>query len=173
MVPGPIISRLVYEISADCNLDRRIYACAMMMYHAFMEYVSDDGLVYPKLHETDCVVLGVTTLVLSLKFNENYLNTIETASDVIKSRSMKVIESSARAIISYGGTRDLTTEQFVCVKEKLKFAVSELSVLRIFGNFATSIPIVPDTDSMDITQLISEYSTSQCLCRWSSSPHSS
>ena len=170
VLPGTVVSRFVYEISADCGLPSRIFACAMMLYHAFMEYVSEED----SLQDPDCLMVGITSVVLSLKFNENYLNTIEMNQDPIpaKSRSMRVIDSAARAIVSYGSAQSssqpLTTEQLVLVKERVKLAVSEMSMLRIFGNFATCVPVIPETDKMTPVELVGEYSTPQCLCHWSS-----
>ena len=168
VLPGVVVSRFVYEVSSDSGLPPRIFACAMMLYHAFVEYVSEEG----SLLDADFIMVGITSLVLSLKFNENYLNTvIEQVNDPVpsKSRSMKVIDSAARAIVSYGqshNAKGLTTEQLVQVKEKIKAGVCELSMLRIFGNFSTSIPVVPGTDSMAPLDLVREYSSPQCLRRW-------
>ena len=171
MVPSSVIGRLLFEISADCNLPPRIYACAMLMYHAFMEYVSEDGDSGQSLQDVDSVMVGITSLILSVKFNENYLNTVEKLHEPTptKSRSMRVIESAAHAIVSYSAgqvsSSGISTEQFVLIKERIKNGVSEMSMLRIFGNFTTSIPIIPGTDTMETKQLIREYSTSQCLSR--------
>lgn len=165
ILPSSVIGRLLYEISADANLPSRVYACGMMMYHAFIEYICGEDSPEGFQH-ADCVIVGITCLILSVKFNEDFINSVEVVSDTapVKSRSIRVIDSAARAVLSYGASEDsLSTEQLLCVRDKIKAVVCEMSVLRILGNFATRIPIDKETDSMSPQQLIESYSTPACL----------
>jgi hypothetical protein len=164
----------MYEISSDANLPPRVYACGMMMYHAFMEYIFGEN-PGEDFKDPDCVIVGITCLILSVKFNEDYLNSVEVVTDAapIKSRSIRIIDSAARAILSYGGSvSNLSTEQLIGVKDKLKSAVCEMSILRILGNFATSIPLDSRIDSMSIDELIETYSTPHCLTVWANRKNS-
>ena len=167
MLPNDVISRFVFEICTNALFPKRIFAGAMMIYHAYMEYMFSQHKSLSSIRDSDCIIIGITSLVVAVKFNEDFLNTTcEQVADggaVIRSRSMRIIDTAARAILSYGHRSSLTTEQVVRMKERIKATVSEMSILRIVGDFATFIPVAQGTDNMTVSQLVDMYSRPDCL----------
>jgi hypothetical protein len=157
------IPRLIFEINKNAGLHPFIYGYAMMMYHAYNEFV---GAVATTNRDIDTLVIGITCLVLAVKFNEDYLNSTDLVlgkqkQGIRTSRSAKIFEYASRAVLAYGQKSSSSFEEFISVKNRLRDSICEYSVLRIVGNYATCIPVVEDCH--DEQKYFSYYASPKCL----------
>jgi len=169
------IARLIYEINQDAGFPPYIYGYSMMLFHAFNEFVASERSqsATKSEEELDALVVGITCLILAVKFNEDHLNSVCLATGrndgsihnrSLVSRSVQIVESAARAILSYqqsSPTTGYSFEEFVGLKNKIKDMVCEYTVLRIVGNFATSAPVT--RICIDHEMFFRYYATPQCL----------
>ena len=107
----------------------------MLYYHAYQEYSSDrEDSPVSASHFTNALVVGVSCLVLSVKANESYLNTMKPGINHVQ-RLQATIEAAARCILSYT-LSSASPERVVQLKRKLKdfVPVVELAIMRVIGN---------------------------------------
>ena len=149
------IARFVYEVTATAELPLHIYGCAIMIYHAFMEYMPHD--------KKDSLMLGVTCLTVAVKFKENFLNSYTA---LFKHRSSLVVDAAARVLLSYSkASNECSVEALSVVKREVQESVNgiELSVLKIIGNYGGSIKTAFETNTENSEYLVEVYSNPICL----------
>ena len=168
------IARLVFETTTMAKFPLHIWATAMMYLHAFEECTAEreeDDETGKRSHKelqaqpakVEQLMLGITCLVLSVKANENYLNSLE-PDRTTTARLAAVLDASARNILSYTAST-VPTERIVHTKRRLKdfIPATELSVMRVVGN-----SLVIDTAFSFMSALNSQ--TTQILVEVYSSP---
>ena len=132
------LGRIIYEIVETCNLPIHIWAVAMMYFHAYEEYSSEDDPDHsgtPTFKDpVKKLMLGITCLTLSVKSNENYLNSLPQNTSPV-SRIQAVVDSAARVVLSYV-RKSSSTENIIKAKRLMKDMMPniELAVMRIVGN---------------------------------------
>jgi hypothetical protein len=129
------VSRYLFEVSLGADLPPHVWACSMLYYHAYQEYSSDrDHNPVSASNFTNALVVGVSCLVLSVKANESYLNTMKPGINHVQ-RLQATIEAAARCTLSYT-VSSASTEKIVQLKRKLKdfVPVVELAIMRVIGN---------------------------------------
>ena len=143
------IARVLYEICINAQFPLHIWAVSMMYFHAFEEYTSEmdseteDGeptMGFKKEPSTtasvDQLMLGVTCMFLSVKANENYLNSASVP-QMTSSRLSCVLDWAARVVLSYSDkSGHVSSEKLTRVKRRIKEFVPsvELTIMRIVGN---------------------------------------
>lgn len=180
------IGRILYEICVSAQFPLHIWAVAMQYFHAFEEYTSEHesdveetGEEYDKKDSStrnsmvDKLILGVTCMLLSVKANENLLNSAS-VSRIPSLRLASILDWSAKVILAYYSTgQTVSSERLTKVKRRIKEFVPavELTVMRVIGNslVAESAFSIPDigheheySDS-ETSVLIEIYSSPVCL----------
>jgi hypothetical protein len=169
------VARLVYETGTFAKFPLHIWAVAMMYFHAFEECTaerendeqSEKRGARPAVVQAaklEQLMLGVTCLVLSVKANENYLNSTE-PERTTTARLAAVLDATARVILSYtAGT--VPTERIVQTKRRLKEFIppTELSIMRVIGN-----ALVPET-AFSVSSVIMGAECTDLLVELYSSP---
>ena len=157
------VARLLLEVSRTATLPDHVWAVAMQYFFAFNEFTED---ACERLEE---LMVGVASLVLSVKASENYLNSCssEEANRSVTARVSAVLDAAARVILAYaerGG--EVSVESIIRLKRKLRELVPtlELNLMRVLGDAlvidsALATP-VPD----EVTEVLVEvYSSPVCL----------
>lgn len=159
-------ARFVYEVCMESKFPIRIYACAMMYLHAFNEYTSRDEESQEEQRvssfDSAKLVLAVTCLLLSLKANENYLNSTDSS---IRGRTTSLIEGASRVIFQYAHEQqNVSREEITQLRRTLRDAVSvtELTLLRVIGN---SIEFGLEEELTDDLETVDWFATPECLNR--------
>ncbi len=157
-----LVARFVYEVCTTARLPMVMYGNAMMTYHAFCEYTS--------VQQED-LLLAATCLLLAVKFGESILNSHACILESKMRPSSAVIDATARVVLWYGrhksAASSVSVEQMAEVRRFIAKAVGEmeLSVIRIVGNYLTSIPSAFSLLAEDDTgeRLIKVYASPACL----------
>ena len=174
----------MYEVCLTAQFPLHIWAASMMYFHAFQEYTSEqeseadereDSLkerardVNSTASSVDQLMLGITCLLLSVKANENFLNSAKVAR-IPSVRLAVILDCAARVVLSYAEkSKQVSSERLTKVKKRIKDFVPgvELTIMRIVGN-----SLVPDTafsasegefSETEVALLVEIYSSIVCL----------
>jgi hypothetical protein len=110
----------------------------MMYFHAYEEYSSEqntENSETPNFKDpVKKLMLGITCLTISVKSNENYLNSQPIHISPVN-RVQTVVDSAARIILSYTRKKS-STENILRAKRRVKDLMPniELALMRIVGN---------------------------------------
>jgi hypothetical protein len=152
------VARFVYEVCHTAQLPNIIYGNAMMIYHAFMEYTE---------HTDEEPLLAAACVLLAAKFGESILNSYSRFTTGRVRVSGAVIDATARVLLWYGeATPENTTISVETLAEVRRYVGKcigdmELSVLKITGNYLTSIPSAFQFSNDQ--RLVNVYASPDCL----------
>lgn len=163
------VGRVLYEIAETCNLPIHIWAVSMMYFHAYEEYSSEqntENSETPNFGDpVKKLMLGITCLTISVKSNENYLNSQPIHISSVN-RVQTVVDSAARIILSYTRKKS-STENILRAKRRVKDLMPniELALMRIVGNSLqpSSVFLEAEVGDKQKSLLLELYSNPICL----------
>lgn len=163
------VARFLCEVCVESEFPPSIFACAMKFFFAFKDFVSHvkENQTEDKeegIHHSEDLVLGLACLLVSVKSNESFLNSL-CGDGSLATRTGMLIDNSVVSILAYAEYSTVDTEFRVGLTRAIKDAVSraELVLLRVIGNSFDCGQATLSWEENQIGALCRQFSTPKCL----------